>query len=121
MSTNALLMFKQQRPSVFSAALPVTFAEIPEDDLFKSLVEHEELILFCEVSVSDGVVQWYKDGTEIQPSEHVTIRAEGTRRGVAIGSVTLSDAGVYTCRTGDSVLMFKVNVRGKWPFREGFK
>ncbi|XP_029980227.1 obscurin-like protein 1 [Sphaeramia orbicularis] len=92
-------------------APPVTFAEIPEDDLFKCVVEQEELVLSCEVSVCDGVVQWYKEGTEIQPSENITIQTEGTKRGLTIHSAKLSDAGVYTCRTGDNILIFKVNIR----------
>ncbi|TKS67636.1 Obscurin [Collichthys lucidus] len=51
---------------------PVTFADIPEEDLFKSVVEQEELVLSCEVSRADGVVQWYKDGTEMQPMRIVS-------------------------------------------------
>uniref|UniRef100_A0AAX7TCK0 Obscurin like cytoskeletal adaptor 1b n=1 Tax=Astatotilapia calliptera TaxID=8154 RepID=A0AAX7TCK0_ASTCA len=63
----------------FSAAPPVTFADIPERDLFQSVVEHEQLVLSCEVSRSDGVVKWYKDGTEMQPTNNVTIQAEGNK------------------------------------------
>ncbi|GAA6236144.1 obscurin isoform X1 [Lates japonicus] len=93
------------------AAPPVTFADIPEEDLFKSVVEKEQLVLSCEVSRTDGVVQWYKDGTEMQPSNNVTIEAEGTKRNLTIHSAQLSDTGTYTCRAGDNVLIFKVNIR----------
>ncbi|GLD61489.1 obscurin-like protein 1 isoform X8, partial [Lates japonicus] len=92
-------------------APPVTFADIPEEDLFKSVVEKEQLVLSCEVSRTDGVVQWYKDGTEMQPSNNVTIEAEGTKRNLTIHSAQLSDTGTYTCRAGDNVLIFKVNIR----------
>ncbi|TMS06899.1 Obscurin-like protein 1 [Larimichthys crocea] len=90
---------------------PVTFADIPEEDLFKSVVEQEELVLSCEVSRADGVVQWYKDGTEMQPSNSITMQAEDTKRNLTIHSTQLSDTGTYTCRTGDNILLFKVNIR----------
>ncbi|XP_067459172.1 obscurin isoform X11 [Thunnus thynnus] len=93
------------------AAPPVTFADIPEEDLFKSVVEQEQLALSCEVTRADGVVQWYKDGTEIQPSNNITIQAEDTQRNLTIHSAELSDSGTYTCRAGDNILMFKVNIR----------
>uniref|UniRef100_UPI0037E77869 obscurin-like protein 1 n=1 Tax=Semicossyphus pulcher TaxID=241346 RepID=UPI0037E77869 len=92
-------------------APPVTFADIPDEDLFKSVVEQEELVLSCEVSRADGVVQWYKDGTEMQPSNNITMQAEGNMRNLTIHPAQLSDTGTYTCRAGDNVLLFKVNVR----------
>ncbi|XP_034550048.1 obscurin-like protein 1 [Notolabrus celidotus] len=92
-------------------APPVTFADIPEEDLFKSVVEQEELVLSCEVSRADGEVQWYKDGTEMQPSSDTTMQAEGTKRNLTVHQAQLSDTGTYTCRAGDNVLLFKVNVR----------
>lgn len=97
---------------LFYTAPPVTFAEMPEEDLFKSVVEKEQLVLSCEVSRADGVVQWYKDGTEIQPGQNVIMQAEGTKKHLTVHSAQLSDAGTYTCRTGDNVLIFKINVRG---------
>ncbi|XP_077436914.1 obscurin-like protein 1 isoform X5 [Vanacampus margaritifer] len=92
-------------------APPVTFVEVPEEELFKSAVENSELGLSCEVSRDDAVVQWYKDGAEIQPSSNITMRAEATKRHLAIQSAQLSDSGTYTCRAGDNAVMFKVNIR----------
>lgn len=94
---------------------PLTFANVPEKDLFASAVEKEELVLSCDVSRPDGAVQWYKDGTEINTSADITIQAEGNSRKVTIHSAKLSDTGTYTCRAGDNVLIFKVNIRGKNP------
>lgn len=96
----------------WSAAPPVTFADVPEMDLFRSAVEHEQLVLSCEVSRADGVVKWYKDGTEIQPGDNVTIKAADTKRELTIHSAQMSDTGTYTCRAGDNVVIFKVNIRG---------
>ncbi|XP_075870110.1 obscurin-like protein 1 isoform X2 [Nelusetta ayraudi] len=90
---------------------PLTFAHIPEEDLFTSVVEKEELVLSCDVSRPDGAVQWYKDGTEIHTNPDNTIQAEGSKRKVTIHSAKLSDTGTYTCRAGDNVLIFKVNIR----------
>nr|XP_054602438.1 obscurin-like protein 1 isoform X7 [Nothobranchius furzeri] len=92
-------------------APPVIFAEVPEKDLFHSAVEQEQLVLSCEVSRPDGVVLWYKDGAEIQSNNKVTIQATGTERTLTIHSSQLSDTGTYTCRAGDNILIFKVNIR----------
>ncbi|XP_034417778.1 obscurin-like protein 1 [Cyclopterus lumpus] len=93
-------------------AQPVTFADIPEEeDLFKSVVEQEPFVLSCEVSRADGVVQWYKDGIEMQPCNNITMQAEGTKRTLTVNSAQLSDTGTYTCRAGDNILMYKVNIR----------
>ncbi|XP_078795467.1 obscurin-like protein 1 isoform X25 [Oryzias latipes] len=92
-------------------APPVTFADIQEKDLFQSVVEQEQLTLSCEVSRADGVVHWYKDGAEIQTSNNVTLQAESIKRSLTINSARISDTGTYTCRAGDSILSFKVNVR----------
>ncbi|XP_069389521.1 obscurin isoform X15 [Paralichthys olivaceus] len=92
-------------------APPVTFADIPEEELFKSVVEREQLVLSCDISRTDGVVQWYKDGAEMKPSNNVSLQTEGTRRDLTIHSAQLSDTGTYTCRAGDHVLIFKVTIR----------
>lgn len=97
---------------------PLTFANIPEKDLFISVVEKEELVLSCDVSRPDGAVQWYKDGTEIHANADIAIQAEGNRRKVTIHSAKRSDTGTYTCRAGDNVLIFKVNIRGENTLRK---
>ncbi|XDV30095.1 hypothetical protein PO909_033087 [Leuciscus waleckii] len=92
-------------------APPVTFAYIPEDDLHRNIVEQDNLLLCCQVSRSDATAQWYKDGVELKSSDNVLIEAENTLRKMIILSAQLSDSGTYTCRAGDSALIFKVNVR----------
>ncbi|XP_029968646.1 obscurin-like protein 1 [Salarias fasciatus] len=92
-------------------APPVTFVDIPEKDLYQSVVEKEQLVLSCQVSRADGLVQWYKDGSELHSSSNVSMQAEGTDRTLIIRSSQLSDTGTYTCRAGDNILIFKVNIR----------
>uniref|UniRef100_A0A8D2ZP10 Obscurin-like protein 1 n=1 Tax=Scophthalmus maximus TaxID=52904 RepID=A0A8D2ZP10_SCOMX len=86
-------------------APPVRFSALPE------VARNTFLVLSCEVSRTDGVVQWYKDGADMQPSNNVAMQAEGTRRNLTIHSAQLSDTGTYTCRAGDHVLIFKVTIR----------
>ncbi|XP_047227176.1 obscurin-like isoform X6 [Girardinichthys multiradiatus] len=107
----AQVYWKKDGEPLLATMPPVTFADIPEKDLFRSAVEQELLVLSCEVSRTDGVVQWYKDGTEIQPSNNIRMEAEGAKRNLIIQSALLSDTGTYTCRTGDNILIFKVNIR----------
>ncbi|XP_063069286.1 obscurin-like protein 1 isoform X18 [Engraulis encrasicolus] len=92
-------------------APPVTFAHVPEADLHKNIVEQECLTLSCEVSRPDAFAQWFKDGVEVQPDDKTLVETDGTIRKLIIQVSQLSDSGTYTCRAGDSVLMFKVNVR----------
>lgn len=107
------MCYAEVTPPLFVCpAPPLSFADIPEDNLFKNVVEKEQLVLSCEVSRTDGIVQWYKDGSEIQPGKNITLLAEDTKRSLSVDSAQLSDAGTYTCRAGDNVLIFKVNVRG---------
>ncbi|XP_053090437.1 obscurin-like protein 1 isoform X3 [Pangasianodon hypophthalmus] len=89
----------------------VTFVYIPKEELHRNVVEQDKLFLCCEVSRSDAITQWYKDGVEIQTCNKVIIETENTMRKLIIPSVQMSDAGTYTCRAGGSALIFKVNVR----------
>lgn len=62
--------------------------------------------------LSDLVCLRYKDGCEIQPSDNITLQAEGTMRRLIIRSAESSDAGSYTCQAGNNSVEFTVNVRG---------
>uniref|UniRef100_A0A3B5MSE5 Obscurin like cytoskeletal adaptor 1a n=1 Tax=Xiphophorus couchianus TaxID=32473 RepID=A0A3B5MSE5_9TELE len=57
----------------------------------------------------------YKDGCEIRASDNITLQVEGTMRRLIIRSAKASDAGHYTCKSGNNSLEFTVNVRPEPP------
>ncbi|XP_068612340.1 obscurin-like protein 1a [Brachionichthys hirsutus] len=93
------------------AGPPVEFSPIPEEDRQKSSMELDPVVLLCHVSEKDAEVAWYKDGCEVQPSDNITLQAEGTLRRLIIRSAAASDAGGYVCQAGSDSLQFAVSVR----------
>ncbi|XP_029942050.1 obscurin-like protein 1a [Salarias fasciatus] len=93
------------------AGPPVEFSPVREDELHKSSMELDPVVLLCHVSREDAEVVWYKDGCEIQPGDNITLQAEGTMRRLIIRSAETCNAGTYTCKAGDNSMEFTVNVR----------
>ncbi|KAF0045868.1 hypothetical protein F2P81_002397 [Scophthalmus maximus] len=89
----------------------VEFSPVPEEELHKSSMELDPVVLLCHVSRDDAEVVWYKDGCEIRPSDKVTLQEEGTVRRLIIRSAEIADAGSYTCQAGNNRMEFDVNVR----------
>uniref|UniRef100_A0A672GXQ1 Obscurin like cytoskeletal adaptor 1a n=1 Tax=Salarias fasciatus TaxID=181472 RepID=A0A672GXQ1_SALFA len=98
------------------AGPPVEFSPVREDELHKSSMELDPVVLLCHVSREDAEVVWYKDGCEIQPGDNITLQAEGTMRRLIIRSAETCNAGTYTCKAGDNSMEFTVNVRGTLTF-----
>ncbi|XP_038853293.1 obscurin-like protein 1 [Salvelinus namaycush] len=90
---------------------PVQFSEVPEEELQKSAMELDPVVLTCEVSREDANATWYKDGIEVQASDNITIQTEGTLRRLIIRCAETSDAGTYSCQSGDNSLSFIVNIK----------
>uniref|UniRef100_A0A673VQU3 Obscurin like cytoskeletal adaptor 1a n=1 Tax=Salmo trutta TaxID=8032 RepID=A0A673VQU3_SALTR len=80
--------------------------EVPEEELQKSAMELDPVVLTCEVSREDANATWYKDGVEVQASDNITIQTEGTMRRLIIRCAETSDAGTYSCQSGDNTYMF---------------
>ncbi|KAG7234398.1 hypothetical protein INR49_004815 [Caranx melampygus] len=93
------------------AGPPVEFSVVAEEELHKSSMELDPVVLLCSVSREDAEVIWYKNGCEIHPSDNITLQAEGTVRRLIIRSAETSDAGCYTCQAGNNTMDFTVNVR----------
>ncbi|KAM6945398.1 obscurin-like protein 1a [Aplochiton taeniatus] len=89
----------------------VWFSPVPKEDLCKTSVELDPVVLSCHVSREDAQAMWYKDGVEVSPGDGVTLQADGTLRRLIIRSAESSDAGSYTCRAGgDNSVEFTVKV-----------
>uniref|UniRef100_A0A8C6KEU8 Obscurin like cytoskeletal adaptor 1a n=1 Tax=Nothobranchius furzeri TaxID=105023 RepID=A0A8C6KEU8_NOTFU len=93
------------------AGPPVEFSPVPEEELHKSSMELDPVVLFCHVSRDDAEVVWYKDGCGIQPTDNITLQAEGTMRRLIIRSAETADAGSYTCQAGNNSMEFTVNIK----------
>ncbi|XP_057685452.1 obscurin-like protein 1a [Corythoichthys intestinalis] len=93
------------------AGPPVEFSQAPEEDLHKTSMELDPVVLLCHVSQEDAQVVWYKDGCEIEPSDNITLQAEGTLRRLIIRSAKTSDAGSYRCKVENNSMEFTVNVK----------
>ncbi|KAK0135676.1 Obscurin-like protein 1 [Merluccius polli] len=89
----------------------VEFSPVPEEDLHKSSMELDPVVLHCQVSSAEAVVVWLKDGREIQPSDNITLQADGRLRRLIVRSADVGDAGAYSCCCGDRSVDFDVHVR----------
>ena len=78
-----------------------------------SVVAGETAVLSCDVSKPNCKVSWYKNGTEIKPSDTVQLETNGTTQTLTIRNVNTMDAGDYTCRLGDEETKAKLTVLGK--------
>lgn len=62
-----------------------------------------------ELTKGDALVHWFKDGKELQFSDHVQLSIDGKRQKLKIYSTELSDAGEYSCRVRLVFNKFKFN------------
>lgn len=104
---------------VFSAAV-VKFVPVSESDSNKKVETGDAIVLYCEVSHSFAKVTWFKDGEELQITDGLNIQSDGNMRRIVIHSADLCNSGVYTCKTIDDEIEFKVDVAGK-HFEQIFK
>uniref|UniRef100_A0A3Q2PPE8 Obscurin like cytoskeletal adaptor 1a n=1 Tax=Fundulus heteroclitus TaxID=8078 RepID=A0A3Q2PPE8_FUNHE len=77
--------------------------KVKQLDRNKRVETGDTIVLYCEVTHPFGKVSWFKDGEELQ--------VKGTMRRLIIRSAEASDAGNYTCNSGNNSIEFIVNVR----------
>ncbi|XP_058888052.1 obscurin-like protein 1 [Acipenser ruthenus] len=70
----------------------------------------DPVVLECEVSRSNAVVSWRKEGQEMEDSREVTIEENGVLRQLIILSPKLEDSGNYYCDAKDETMDFSVKV-----------
>ncbi|KAL1780292.1 obscurin, partial [Sigmodon hispidus] len=83
--TSARLTVKVPRVVKFTSGLSAVVVE-----------EGQEATFQCVVSPSDAAVMWYKDGTQLLPSEKFVMTQSGATCSLTILSLTLEDAGHIT-------------------------
>lgn len=75
--------------------------------------EGQEATFQCVVSPSDAAVTWYKDGTQLQPSEKFVMTQSGASHSLTILGLTLEDAGRVTVKAEGASSSAALRVRGK--------
>uniref|UniRef100_A0A3P8S6A3 Obscurin-like protein 1 n=1 Tax=Amphiprion percula TaxID=161767 RepID=A0A3P8S6A3_AMPPE len=81
---------------------------VPEKDLFHST--SERMVLSCEISRSNAVVRWYRDGLEVEENDNLILEVDGVYRRLIIPETTVKDSAEYVCDTADASVTFFVNI-----------
>ncbi|XP_070426092.1 obscurin isoform X23 [Equus przewalskii] len=83
--TSARLTVSVPREVKFTSGLSAVVAE-----------EGREATFQCVVTPADAAVTWFRDGTQLQPSEKVVISQSGGSHSLTISGLVLQDAGQIT-------------------------
>lgn len=85
----------------------VTVIELPPKILYDlehlTIAQGEKATFEVELTKGDALVRWFKNGEEIQFSDHVQLRIDGKKQKLKIYDAELSDTGEYSCIVGDQV------------------
>ncbi|XP_043550278.1 obscurin-like protein 1a isoform X17 [Chiloscyllium plagiosum] len=99
------------------AKFEVTVSELPLKIIRRSKgpAEHKYLIsedftLQCELSRSDGVAKWYKDGEKVVENKRISIRKEGMFQLLRVLDADTTDTGEYLCDVQSDSIVFRVCV-----------
>ncbi|KAG6458522.1 hypothetical protein O3G_MSEX010918, partial [Manduca sexta] len=63
-----------------------------------------------ELTKGDALVQWFKNGSEIQFSNHIQLTIDGKKQKLKIYDCQLDDAGEYACEVGNDRCTAKLTV-----------
>ncbi|ERL88522.1 hypothetical protein D910_05908 [Dendroctonus ponderosae] len=82
----------------------VTVIELPPEIITplqdKTVTKGEKAVFEIELSKGDALAKWYKDGKEIQFSEHIQLAIDGKTQKLKIYKSDRDDQGTYTCKVG---------------------
>lgn len=79
-------------------------------------VEEDDMTLRCELSKSGVPVEWRRDAKLLKDGGRYQIKQEGRVAELLIRSLTLADAGEYSCCAGTAVTSADIRVRGMHQF-----
>lgn len=79
----------------------VTVIELPPEIITplqdKTVTKGDKTVFEIELSKGDALARWYKDGREIQFSEHIQLSIDGKRQKLKIYNSEPEDEGIYSC------------------------
>ncbi|KAJ6665562.1 hypothetical protein lerEdw1_003405 [Lerista edwardsae] len=70
----------------------------------------ERVVLACELSCSDALVYWYKDGEEVEENSGLLLESEGPHRRLVIVAAQAGDTGEFVCDAGGDSVFFNVTI-----------
>lgn len=89
-------------------------AELPPEIIGKlqdvTITKGEKAMFDIELTKGDALVRWFKDGEELQFSEHVQLSIDGKRQKLKIYNSLPEDSGVYSCEVGTQTSAAKLTV-----------
>lgn len=91
------------------SAIPVIFKQKLKN---QEAVEDGCLTLRCELSKPGQAVEWRRDAQLLKDGEKYQTKQEGRAAEMLIRTVTLADAGEYSCCAGTAVTSADIKVRG---------
>lgn len=93
----------------------VTVIELPPMILYDlehlTIAQGEKAIFEVELTKGDALVRWFKNGEEIQFSDHVQLRIDGKKQKLKIYDAVLEDSAEYSCIVGDQVSAGSLTVK----------
>lgn len=93
----------------------VTVVELPPEITTKmkdqTINKGEKAAFEIELTKGDALVRWFKNGTEIQFSDHIQLNIDGKKQRLKIYNCTSEDVGEYSCRVGNNVCKANLKVR----------
>ncbi|KAM8934021.1 LOW QUALITY PROTEIN: obscurin-like protein 1 [Pelodytes ibericus] len=73
-------------------------------------VSGESVVLSCEVSRGNALVQWFRNGVEVEESDRIRLESDGTLRRLIIDTAEIEDMGEFECDAGDDSLLYYLTV-----------
>ncbi|XP_036425758.1 obscurin isoform X3 [Colossoma macropomum] len=90
---------------------PIKFLQKADISTDIHVVVSDAIVLKCELSRANGVVQWYKDNERIVGNEHFICEEKGAFRSLIVLNAEIRDSGEYVCDAKDDKTVFNVTVQ----------